>query len=284
MVRLIDEDHREYTPLRTADLESAEFLESIAQGLSTFKDTLKMPTVSDELDRAMAAFEEGVRYIYKEGEFEDRDDPLALAAGGDDAAKSMAIDREGWAPGVLETVLWKRRQERAQRRREQQRGDDTSDLSSSGGSSSDSDDGSGSSSSGSPSSSEYDGGGGARKRHAAAAAAKPTSINRALGSDNLGFKLLAKLGWQEGQGLGAAGDGIVEPIRLQTRFSTVRQGRPGSAPRRGKGKRVVRPSLGVGRTGDERVPEITDDHLEQFRRQKSHAAASHLQGDDIDGG
>lgn len=33
-----------------------------------------------------------------------------------------------------------------------------------------------------------------------------------LKEDNIGFKMLQKLGWQEGQGLGSEGTGIVEPI------------------------------------------------------------------------
>lgn len=30
--------------------------------------------------------------------------------------------------------------------------------------------------------------------------------------DNVGFKMLQKLGWSEGQGLGAGASGIVEPV------------------------------------------------------------------------
>ncbi|KAJ2714944.1 hypothetical protein H4R19_001469 [Coemansia spiralis] len=280
MVKLVDEGHQEYTPLRTADLESAEFLESVAQGLSAYRDVLEVPGVSEELEQALAAFDEGVRYIHKEGEYEDRN-------GGSEASKTLAIDREGWGPGVLETVLWRRRQGRAQRRRRQRQGSDvTSDTSSSDSRSSDNESDSDSSSTGGSGSTSSDERDAPRKRDAAA---KPTNINRALGSDNMGFKLLSKLGWQKGQGLGVAGDGIVEPIRLQSRFSTVRRGgRAGGARRgRGKGKRVVRPSLGVGGTGDDRVPEVADEDLEQFRKQKSTAfnqvMANHWPRDDVDG-
>ncbi|KAJ1728084.1 SURP and G-patch domain-containing protein 1 [Coemansia biformis] len=304
MVKIIDGEHRPYTPLRTEELESPEFLESIAPGLSTYKDTLDTPGVTDELEQAMASFEKGVRYMYKEGEFEYRNDPLAADDSGA-RAESVAIDREGWGPGVLETVLWdrrkgsaerqkwKRRQERARRRQEraeqrqerarqpQLEGEDgasyqsssswsssSSSRSSSGSSrsSSSSDSASSESTSGSGSSSSDEGSGGR------GAAARPTSINRAIGSENVGFKLLSKLGWQKGQGLGAAGDGITEPIRLPTRFSSVRQqGARGSPARRGKGKRVERASLGTGRTGDTRVPEIGDDEFESYRKQKSSA-------------
>lgn len=30
--------------------------------------------------------------------------------------------------------------------------------------------------------------------------------------DNIGFKMLQKMGWTDGQGLGAAGQGIVVPV------------------------------------------------------------------------
>lgn len=33
-----------------------------------------------------------------------------------------------------------------------------------------------------------------------------------LKEDNVGFQLLQKLGWKEGQGLGAEGTGILEPV------------------------------------------------------------------------
>ena len=33
-----------------------------------------------------------------------------------------------------------------------------------------------------------------------------------LANDNKGFKLLQKMGWNEGQGLGASAQGIVNPI------------------------------------------------------------------------
>lgn len=33
-----------------------------------------------------------------------------------------------------------------------------------------------------------------------------------LKEDNIGFKMLQKLGWKEGQGLGSEGSGIVDPV------------------------------------------------------------------------
>lgn len=33
-----------------------------------------------------------------------------------------------------------------------------------------------------------------------------------LKEDNVGFQMLQKLGWKEGQGLGAEGSGILEPV------------------------------------------------------------------------
>lgn len=33
-----------------------------------------------------------------------------------------------------------------------------------------------------------------------------------LKEDNIGFQMLQKFGWSEGQGLGSSGTGIVEPV------------------------------------------------------------------------
>ncbi|KAJ3042685.1 hypothetical protein HDV00_006742 [Rhizophlyctis rosea] len=38
------------------------------------------------------------------------------------------------------------------------------------------------------------------------------SVNQSLGSDNIGNRMLQKMGWKEGTGLGAAGNGIVAPV------------------------------------------------------------------------
>ena len=35
----------------------------------------------------------------------------------------------------------------------------------------------------------------------------------AIRSDNIGHKLLSKMGWKEGQGVGAAGNGMTAPIQ-----------------------------------------------------------------------
>jgi pSer/pThr/pTyr-binding forkhead associated (FHA) protein len=40
------------------------------------------------------------------------------------------------------------------------------------------------------------------------------SINEAISPQNKGFKMLAKMGWKEGQSLGKDSQGIVEPVRL----------------------------------------------------------------------
>ena len=41
------------------------------------------------------------------------------------------------------------------------------------------------------------------------------SLDKPIDSSNIGFRLLAKMGWTQGQGLGRLGQGIKEPIRMQ---------------------------------------------------------------------
>jgi hypothetical protein len=36
-----------------------------------------------------------------------------------------------------------------------------------------------------------------------------------LGSDNIGSKMLQKMGWSSGQGLGRSGQGIINPIEVR---------------------------------------------------------------------
>jgi hypothetical protein len=43
-------------------------------------------------------------------------------------------------------------------------------------------------------------------------------MDKPLERDNLGYKLILKMGWKEGGGLGREATGIVEPIRLSTTF------------------------------------------------------------------
>lgn len=102
----------------------------------------------------------------------------------DSSDSTVKMDREGWVGnGELERVLWERRK---------QRSSSTTSFSSSY--SSDSDDTS-------------DG----------ETKARPTSVNKPIGSDNIGFRMLSKMGWQQGQGLGATNEGIVEPVHAHTR-------------------------------------------------------------------
>jgi hypothetical protein len=55
---------------------------------------------------------------------------------------------------------------------------------------------------------------------------------QALTDDNEGHKLLRRMGWQEGSGLGAEGGGIVEPIRetVKKDKTGIGSGTGGSAP------------------------------------------------------
>lgn len=43
--------------------------------------------------------------------------------------------------------------------------------------------------------------------------AKELQHRNAIQSDNIGHKLLSKMGWKEGQGVGAAGNGMTAPIQ-----------------------------------------------------------------------
>ncbi|KAJ1959646.1 hypothetical protein GGI12_004231 [Dipsacomyces acuminosporus] len=296
MVQATGETHAPYTALRINDIESPEFLESIVTGLSTYTDQFDSPEVTEDLEQALKHFERGIRYIYKEGEFEDRDNPFALGheqsgalASNGSMKGAIAIDREGWEPGVLEKVLWDRRKGRSERKkwkRAQERAKrklqgegvsdgDGSEASSSTGSS-DSSSSSDSSNSASDSS-DSDGSSGGSSSEEEGDGAQPTHINKALGSDNVGFRLLSNLGWQQGQGLGAAGEGITEPIRPPTRFSdgrnNNRRGRGGSRGRRGKSTQQASRSAAPAK-GDDDNNDISDndndDEFELYRKQMSY--------------
>ncbi|KAJ1883934.1 hypothetical protein LPJ66_010856 [Kickxella alabastrina] len=233
------------------------------------------PTDSPALNLALSEFLRGVRYIYREGEFVDRGNPL-LVQGGED----VRMDREGWRAGVLERIVWGVRERMRQQRLAVESGDessgdgsDSSSSSSPSPSSGDSDSGSDSDSSSSSSSSSSSAGSQEPK-------ALPTHINRALGSSNLGFQMLAKLGWQQGQGLGATSNGILEPIRPPTRFSSIkparnshRRSRNTAASGSGSGRKqkaVARPSLGTGTV--EYVAPLEEElaaEFESYRRKMS---------------
>ncbi|KAJ2617130.1 SURP and G-patch domain-containing protein 1 [Coemansia sp. RSA 1365] len=291
MIKAINEDYQPYTPLSTEKLEDSVFLESVVPGLSTCTEGMVSPEMTDELEQALDYFEKGVRYIYKEEEFADPVCQSKLTDTKDDI-QSIIIDKEGWEPGVLEKVLWDRRKGSAERRkwrrrqeREKQKlaGESVSESSSSShsdSSSTSSYESSDSESSSSHSSTNSSG-------SCARTSARPTNMNRAIGSDNVGFQLLSKLGWQQGQGLGASSEGITEPIRPPTRFSSVRTTPRGGARRRGRGrgKQAVRASLGTGRIDDPVLDKLTsadangadvvanegNDQFEAYRKQMSSA-------------
>ncbi|KAJ2880175.1 hypothetical protein H4R27_004881 [Coemansia aciculifera] len=258
MVKAADGFHTPYSALRTADLESPKFLDSIVACLSDSGDRIPAPEITSELSDALDHFERGVRCIYEENELQSSED------------NPIVIDKEGWEPGVLEKVLWDRRKSNADRRRWKRAqakahcGNmvcSTSDVSES------SEGSTGESSSESDSDSDSDSGSDGSSD--SSVVVRPTSVNKALGSDNVGFKMLAKLGWQQGQGLGAGGNGIVEPIRLATRFSTVR-GAGARGRGRGRGRGVERASLGTGRRpAVQPVPGSGADGFESYRQQMS---------------
>ncbi|PIA14237.1 hypothetical protein COEREDRAFT_82904 [Coemansia reversa NRRL 1564] len=293
MIKAIDEDYKPYTPLPTEELEDSGFLESIVPGLSTCTEGMVSPEMTEELEQALNYFEKGVRYIYKEEEFADSTCQSKVAGTKNDV-QPIFIDKEGWEPGVLEKVLWDRRKGGAERRkwrRRQERekrklaGESVSESSSSSHS------GSSSTSSYENSDSESDSSSSHSSTNSSSScartSARPTNMNRAIGSDNVGFQLLSKLGWQQGQGLGASSEGITEPIRPPTRFSSVRTTPRGGARRRGRGrgKRAMRASLGTGRIDDAVLDKLTsadgngadaaanegNDQFEAYRKQMSSA-------------
>uniref|UniRef100_A0A914VQB5 Angiogenic factor with G patch and FHA domains 1 n=1 Tax=Plectus sambesii TaxID=2011161 RepID=A0A914VQB5_9BILA len=47
----------------------------------------------------------------------------------------------------------------------------------------------------------------------------PANVNKALSSDNKGFKMLSKMGWKEGKGIGKTDQGIAEPIPHEVRVN-----------------------------------------------------------------
>jgi hypothetical protein len=44
---------------------------------------------------------------------------------------------------------------------------------------------------------------------------KSTSVDIELSEDNAGRKMLMKMGWMQGKGLGKNEDGIIEPVVIQ---------------------------------------------------------------------
>eukprot|EP00903_Cladosiphon_okamuranus_P006576 g6424.t1 len=51
------------------------------------------------------------------------------------------------------------------------------------------------------------------------------SLDKPIGEENRGFRLLKKMGWKQGQGLGAKGDGITVPVVLGTQVATMGLGK-----------------------------------------------------------
>jgi predicted component of type VI protein secretion system len=47
------------------------------------------------------------------------------------------------------------------------------------------------------------------------------SVNQSISSENKGFKMLAKMGWNEGTSIGKNDSGIKEPVQVKTQTSTI---------------------------------------------------------------
>lgn len=56
---------------------------------------------------------------------------------------------------------------------------------------------------------------------------EPASVDRPLPEDNVGFKMLHKMGWKEGTGLGKDKQGTVEPVKVSTKKSRTGLGHSG---------------------------------------------------------
>ncbi len=52
-----------------------------------------------------------------------------------------------------------------------------------------------------------------------------TRLQQPIGEENRGFRLLTKMGWKRGQGLGVKGDGIKVPVVLGTQVATLGLGK-----------------------------------------------------------
>jgi hypothetical protein len=42
-----------------------------------------------------------------------------------------------------------------------------------------------------------------------------------IGSESFGHRMMQKMGWQEGKGLGQTGEGLVDPVQQRMRFGTA---------------------------------------------------------------
>jgi splicing factor 4 len=79
----------------------------------------------------------------------------------------------------------------------------------------------------------------------------------AIGSDNIGHKLLQKMGWKEGKGIGAKEDGRTAPV------AATGPGGAASAAAAAAGMR--QDTLGLGAQAHGAV-EANDDPFEQYRK------------------
>lgn len=99
------------------------------------------------------------------------------------------------------------------------------------------------------------------------------SVHKAIDAGNVGHRLLAKMGWERGKGLGAAGKGVAEPINVISQGKTTAS----SSERRGLGTAQSAVSGGeAGMDASGEGPQF-DDAVAAFRNRFSGQYHAHME-------
>ncbi|KAL6070712.1 G-patch domain-containing protein [Balamuthia mandrillaris] len=83
------------------------------------------------------------------------------------------------------------------------------------------------------------------------------SMDKALDEDNIGFRLLQKMGWKAGQGLGKEGSGIVAPIRVDIKEDFL-----------GLGKKEQEETYATEATAKRKTLESEKEETEELKRRR----------------